>query len=312
MLFRSNFLIMSENLPVGLYSGCAGMALALSEGVNSGLLQSSPHLAGQIQQCFSRLADQPDLALGIAGQGLSLLRTMSWMEKEKAREILDLYVSTILSQQQANGCWDLNNDPRKKQDILTGIDRGVAGISWFLLACESQYPNKTVAQSIKRSLDWLMQNAKRSKNTYTWKISMKNQGVDRWTAGNGIPGIASLFIKAYSILREPAYKEIAKQILSDFDPRPVRRDFSLGSGLAGLGEIYLEAFDAFKENIWKERADWLAQVLIHSEKKTKDGKISWLPIMYDMTADLFTGTSGIIHFLLRHEDPGIYSHPLWL
>src|SRR6185437_8889670 len=56
-----------------LYSGTAGIAITLAEGLNSDLLQTSDSIE-LINRCFSTQALQLDLSLGIAGQGIALLR----------------------------------------------------------------------------------------------------------------------------------------------------------------------------------------------------------------------------------------------
>jgi hypothetical protein len=128
---------------------------------------------------------------------------------------------------------------------------------------------------------------------------------------NGIPGIALVFIKAFETLQDLRYKEIAIQTLSQIPPQPVLMDFSFGSGLAGLGETYLEASRIFDDQEWKIRADWIAALLAHTFRSSKETGQNWLVNLVPMyTADLFHGGSGVLHFLIHYLFPDECRHPL--
>jgi hypothetical protein len=62
---------------------------------------------------------------------------------------------------------------------------------------------------------------------------------------------------------------------------------------------------------YQERADWIVRLLLHHYWQQSDGSCFWLPdhTAY-ATADLLTGNAGVIHFLLRHYRPDLFTHPL--
>jgi Lanthionine synthetase C-like protein len=121
-----------------------------------------------------------------------------------------------------------------------------------------------------------------------------------------------MLIKAYEILKESHYREMAESNLNNIIPRPIITDFTLGNGLAGIGELYLDASRAFNDNAWLERAEWIAQFFIHTFQSTSREEGYWVVGSDDThTANLFSGNSGILHFLMRYHKPDILHHPLW-
>ena len=99
--------------------------------------------------------------------------------------------------------------------------------------------------------------------------------------------------------------------LQNLPDQPRFSNFSLGDGLAGLGEVYLEAYKAFKNLIWLQRAAWIARLFILSLQSRALSDGYWVmegdsPV----TADLFTGNTGAIHFLMHCLLPDELNHPL--
>jgi len=139
-------------------------------------------------------------------------------------------------------------------------------------------------------------------------------GVVHWDTGSitaayllsrdyGLPGVTSVFIKAYHFFRDESYKAIAEGTLRFLSPFPVNADFTQASGLAGLGELYLYAFKVFKNEEWKNRADWIAHILSGFVLNNKRGDIYWLmDYGSNPVADLMTGSCGCIHFFLHYSN----------
>lgn len=289
-----------DRISPGLYAGHAGIALALIEGLNSGLLAPEQDVLDRVAQCFSMTADQPGLAEGVAGQGLALLQSLEWIDSAFATRMLASYVDTLIEKQNPDGSWN----------FYTGVDYGTAGILLFLLSYLEKCPQNNVRLSVTKSLEWLENIGKKEANQYSWPIRTNTKLMDRWSLGMGMPGIALAFIKAYDVLKAPSYRRTAEQCLGNITPYPILIDLSLGSGLAGLGEIYLEAYRVFKDFSWQERANWIANVLFHCYKQTREDTGHWLTFIADITtAGLFSGNGGIIHFLLRTLYPDDIGHP---
>jgi hypothetical protein len=121
------------------------------------------------------------------------------------------------------------------------------------------------------------------------------------------------FIKAFTILKNKKYLSIAENILMLFPAHITISDLTLGNGLAGLGEIYLEAFKASNNPEWSNRAKWINLLLSTSIKKADENSGYWMTNPAALiTADLFDGNSGIIHFLMRNKYPDKLNHPLWI
>jgi hypothetical protein len=194
-----------------------------------------------------------------------------------------------------DGSWFILSSTKKHLNL--GLKDGQAGICWFMLFYLEKYPNASIRVSLIKGLDWL----NKRKNKISSFKSMEN----------GMPGVALVFLKAFDMLRDPHYKEIALQILSQLPSHPVLMDFSLGSGLAGLGEIYLEAFRILGEPEWKTRADWIAALLTTNFRPARETGQNWLVNLVPMyTADLFQGGAGVLHFLIHYLFQDECMHPL--
>jgi len=294
-----NYFSRPDKISPGLYAGNAGIALALAAGMNSGMLQPAGPNIQQLQWCFSILSTQPDLAEGIAGQGLSLLQCRRYIDEAWVRRTLASYVEVVLQQQDKQGHWGIH----------TGLDRGTAGILLFLLSYVEQYPDPIIIDAVRKSLHWLEILGKRT-GTRSWTITTKAKSVDHWTTAYGMPGIILTFIKAYEVLKDERYLKIAESSLLPMLPSPVLMDLSLANGLAGLGEVYLEAFQATNQVIWQERAAWIARLLLTNIKSSGAVEGYWLTYINTVTtADLFTGNGGLLHFLMRFLLPDMIDHP---
>lgn len=269
----------------GLYSGAAGVAMALTAGLNSRLLKDDHTMMEKLRACFSQDDQRYDLAEGISGQGLALLTARDWLGKPEVNLILQNFLDKLASNRQANGNISLAN--------------GSAGIAWFLLAYRKAYADSTIDSILLRTLENLLKKVQGGK-------------LHAFSTGKGLPGIALVLLKSYEFLHDPRYKNKACELLSSVTPRPVAVNLTLGTGLTGLGETYLEAYRILVDSNWKERADWIKALLINSGlKNAHQSHVYWLSNRYANTsADLFTGNTGILHFLLRNVSDSL-QHPLW-
>ena len=289
-----------------LYEGGAGIALALSEGLNSGLLTPEAHHAQSLAQCFSKNPPLLALADGVAGQGIGVLYASQWMEPKIVEELLSSYTDILIKKQQADGTWPIVTPG--KSNYMYDLNRGITGIIWFLLASLQRQPDPTVRTITIKSLNELINKASKKGEVYSWP-DVKNSS--QWNTEKGSPGIALVFLKAYQVLKVGIYREIALSILNNISDRPVITNFTLGTGLAGVGQLYLEAYKVLNEPIWLTRAEWIAELLLHTLHVASEDEACWLPDhQSDYTADLFMGNSGIIHFLMRYSLPNSLAHPL--
>ena len=273
----------------GMYYGVAGIAMALGESMSSGSLPANEQNQSYVRASFDDVAPIGGLSSGIAGQGIALLHCANWLPVEKFSSLCHSYIQSLLETQEPDGSWKIQKN-NKDKFALAGFSSGVTGIVWFLLASLQFFPNNYDAKlAVRKALNWL-----KSKRKY------------------GTHNLALTFIKAYELYHDAEYKKIAEKCLYKNPARKVIEDFTLKSGLAALGETYLEAAFAFKDNQWQERAEWIAQVFAHIiQMRSKDQGFWVMEFDGTITADLFNGSSGILHFLLRANAPGKLSHPLW-
>ncbi len=122
-------------------------------------------------------------------------------------------------------------------------------------------------------------------------------------------GIILTYIKAYEVLQEDIYRQIAEKALRNYPAYIISNTFTQDVGLTNLGEVYLEAWRVFKSEEWMERARWIANIFVHTAFRNGKGGCYWqLDQVNPPTADLITGTCGIIHFLMSIEHPDQLSY----
>jgi hypothetical protein len=71
-----------------------------------------------------------------------------------------------------------------------------------------------------------------------------------------------------------------------------------------VGEVYLDAYRILKEACWRERAAEIAHLLVAMCRRRSRRPWHYLPGEPAAGADgLMLGTTGVLHFLLRHHHP---------
>ncbi len=300
------------NIPSGLYTGGAGIALALILGMESKLIEDTEEATLQIQDCLKLAPCGLDMATGVAGQGIAVLQCLFILQSGFADSLLKQYIATILKNQQEDGSWVLSShgEGEKKDMKITGFAYGIAGIIYFLLEYVNHYGDVYVRETAHKALNWLIKQAQKKEDVFFWPVHSKTKRLSPWV-NDGFTGIALTFIKAYEVLGDPIYKKVAEGALSNHPHYIVSNYLSQSWGLAGLGEVYLDAARIFKSEQWQDRADWIAQLFIHTCQYQPDGSCYWLVDDNSFpTADLMVGNSGIIHFLMRYLRPNKLSFPL--
>lgn len=273
----------------GLWKGSAGVALAFSEGIKGGLIPDTPSYRDYILRALNLHSTSPDLNNGAAGQGIALNLCCNYLDKSTFAQLLKNKVRYIEMLQQKEGCW--------QPDI--SFAGGTTGITWFLLDYVEKYNDDKAAQAALRSLHWISRQTHElrdlcRKKRYTGVVQYDKKTVDE------VSGCILTFIKAYEVFKMPRFKKAAENALSSYPKLILNDNYTQSGGLAGLGELYLEAFRVFKTNEWKLRANWIANILLHSRHFTEGGYCYWISNENTLpAAALTTGNGGIIHFLLR-------------
>jgi len=295
----------------GLFSGLAGTAFALTEGIKNGLIPKSPHYISLLSECFSTLADNLSLASGISGQGLALLSTHSLLDTEQRNKSLELCTSWLIESQNVDGSWTINSDNPNYKGLLLGLHKGLAGVIWYLLCFYKEFPEPLVKKTILKGITYLLKCGNKGKSGYAWPISTKSNSKDHWSSDRGTLGIILCLLRAYELIKNPLYKNIAESSLRNFGPRPLLVNFTLSSGLPALGEVYLEAQRVLGSSEWSEKTTWLANTLGNTFLQVSQDQGYWITDgANNISADLFTGNSGVLHFLIRHQFPNMFGHPL--
>jgi serine/threonine protein kinase len=281
-----------------LYTGGAGIALAITEGLSSGLIQQGECISDYLTECFSK--DDPlfSLSNGIAGQGIALLQSATWLDQKYFLDLLNTYVCKIKDGQNRNGLWKL--DAEENQLNLNSLNHGIPGIVMFLLGCYDKYPDPSVKFVLSSAINSLVQKFKKA---HKFPLRQKQPN-------SNLQSIILMLVRAHDILRDDSYGSLAEEVLMTIPASIVSMNFSLDNGLAGLGEIYLEAYKVFSNQIWQERAEWLVHLFRCTAQIGCNG-VYWVPNTTNtVTADLYSGNSGIIHFLMRYHMPDKITHPL--
>ena len=307
---RDTTLKAGDGLPVGLYNGFAGIAMALNAGIDNGLLLSDEDNVKLLNSAFKGTAQTIDLAMGVAGQGIALLQCDKYCNVEWRRSKLSEYAARIIDGQNRDGSWFTVSVSKNKVHDNALIIKQMSYITYFILLYLNEYPTEAMITACKQALRWSIANYRGIKdnimNSLKGNYHSLNEDLYLLTVG-----ISLALIKAYEIFGIKEYRAAAENCLDNFSPFHIRPDFTQAYGLAGLGEIYLEAYRVFNDEQWYDRSNWIAYIFAQTYLQSSDASIYWsLDERNNTTADFMLGNSGVIHFLLRHIHPEILGHPL--
>lgn len=300
-----------DSLQPGLYNGLAGIALTLAEGIEADLVEDSDLTKDYIHHCFAKPTEQLNISDGVAGQALVLLQCKSYLKKELYENSLDNCIQQLLNHQGKNGCWLTKSSKSRKQfNMPLSWGYGISGIISLLLIYNSRHENKQVLRALNMGLSYLRKHTHDLKGLFIPSIYKKILD-GRTEIGDERTSILLCFIHAYEILKEPYYMQVAEWALYHFPDFVVNNNFCLDGGLSMLGEVYIEAWRVFKNEEWLRRAQQIATVFLRTTYRNSNDSCYWLTDeSRKPAADLFTGNSGIIHFLLRCTNPNSLKHVL--
>ncbi|RXK81745.1 protein kinase domain-containing protein [Filimonas effusa] len=248
-----------------LLHGVTGMAVCVCGVLRNDKLADTPEISAFIQQCFSRIGMEADIATGMAGQGLALLECLPWIDdKAFASKQLNAIVQLLATQQLPDGSWAL----RRPTDETSrpGLLRGVAGILLFLLEFYHQDAQPGLKEVITDGLNWLVREKRNENGFEGWH---NNGRLDLLTFSEGSLGIIYVLIKAGHILEAAEYKALSNRLLSRVPEYILLDSASLEYGMAGLGETYLLAGEVFEDVDWLKRAAWVSAVIQHTSISQK-------------------------------------------
>lgn len=296
--------------PAGLSTGSAGFAVAVTAAIDCGLLPMRLNVPSALRDSLFRKVSELNVTSGMAGHGLATLQYEDYAGKDQAEQYLHAITEELLDLQQPDGSWITGRTASGLQEKDNSFGYGIAGILYYLLKYYDRHKSPAVLSAIDRGLTCLERISIKRDNQRFWKKSdLDRQEYFSWfmgAAGNALP-----FISAYQILGDQRHRAIAEDALRSIPEQLVHTNLGLCYGVSGVGEIMLEATAAFQSEEWQERGNWIASYLSEMSVqpnvemnywRTDDGE--------HFTADLMVGSGGVLHFLLRYNDPSRFGLPL--
>jgi hypothetical protein len=268
-----------------LFHGTAGFAYTIAEGIKSALITPDETTGHFLLQCFSRFDKNLNDQCSLSGEAISILRCSPWLDKEKMGKILGEMTSRFLSLKKRSG------------DVAELTEAIV-----FFLQAKMTF---SIESALKNYLQTLI-------DLYFDKQLIFKRDRRGVAKSQSMVDILLYLTKAYEVFKDEKYKRVVELNLTRLHKRFVSSNFTLDTGLASLGLLYVEASIVFESKEWKERADWIAQLFVLTFQRTTPGCGNWVPSSSDITtADLYTGISGILQFLIRYDRPLRSSHQLF-
>jgi len=296
-------------LPGGLYLGTAGTALSLAHVLDAGITKRKDYTEQIVHNYLqNNTLIGNGIVKGAAGRLLALLGITHLLPDKLPISSVHEATEVLLRSQLPDGSWLSLTDTNKKQIKLLGFTHGAAGICCALLLSPKYLQNPEVEKAASNALNWLFPRQKPDK---LLPDLQKMVGLANYSSADGLAGIGLCAIKAFEVIGDPFYQQIAEEILNAIPPHYVSEDLTLLTGVAGLGEFFIEGYRVFNTENWNNRANWIARSLLHYCVKGSDNSCYWQSNSLNIpTAGLMAGNSGVLHFLLRYNDPEKLPHPL--
>lgn len=294
-----NYINDKKDIPAGLHYGSYGIAFSMAECIGTNLLPRSESNIIQLKKWLQAPSTNINIENGKAGQGISLMHCSGLIGEDISQQLLFSISGDIIKAQTKSGVWHQHDTSAKEADGDFSFSYGSLGIIWFLLEYGSKYCNEEAINAAKKGVKWIIE-----RNGTPRYLSFKKTIYNKKNINNRRRRTLLTLIKAYEILKVESYKRIAEDILHEYPTCIVKNDFTQQHGMAKLGEIYIEASRVFGTPEWQQRADWITALYAHTFIKNNKEAGYWKMTESDVvTADMATGNSGIIHFLLRQKTP---------
>ncbi len=304
----------------GLYFGMAGIGMACLRfsvvSDNPKTLNDAEQIAGIIQR--SPPGPGTEFFWGAAGRGIFMLRLFEATKNERylsdAIEIGDWLDKVAL--RNGNGCiWLFKSDDTYNDNFKNlSFGHGTAGIGYFFILLYGATLNERWRKVIEEVNDTLGNHAKPDKEGH-WGIEFDTVGetagldIGQWC--NGAPGVGLFYTKAYEILKDPSYLEIAKKAAqTTLAYGDWRKNPSQCHGLAGNGELFIELYLVTMDDSWLNRAIEFARRCFSYRQVNSEVHIWQADEAGLESPDFMCGAAGTGHFFLRLLEPGRLRIPL--
>ena len=286
----------------GLHFGEAGVAVAIAEAVNAGLIEKGEWLLPYMNETLSARPDWPDITHGAAGQGVAAILCGKLLNDDSLTDHAHQYKKYLIEKQLKDGSWRLPKGVEAMEgSIYTGFAHGVAGIVYFLSKYALLFKDATARNAAIAGGKWLLSNKfdiEKNPPIINWPLLFKGKESWKWWCHGG-PGISISFLSLFELTKNKKYLDVVSHALK-IHPFSIRyNNLSQCHGLSGLAEIYLDAFRITREQEYYNRAEYIATLLESLVRIDLDGA-SWLvENTFKPTADLMIGGGGVTHFLAR-------------
>lgn len=273
----------SENEPIGLYVGIAGVLWTL---LDIEELEKSEAFFHKYIKTY-KLGTDYSIFSGKSGIGLLCLKYYMITQDKKyfklAVEIGDNIIENLKIDQIKN----------------IGYKKGLSGISLFLLYL---YVVSKDSRYIIYGKDNLLQELNYQVNSDMYASidfpGSKGSNIASPYFIEGTSGILSVLLRYYKVLREPSLCEksikLANSLISKYSISP-----TLYSGLSGIGNVLLDCYHILGDRKYKKQAyDFSKECLLH-QIKYENGIL--FPDLYisKLSTDFGYGTMGILMFFER-------------
>lgn len=310
--FIINNFLYELNSNWGYFNGMAGFAL-LKDVDKYFQCDYTIDLSNFYEKYFQKLQNEHslDLANGMAGVGISIIRSSKFSPGNKSIINLRLITDNILQAQQPDGSWILNGrDSGSNNRKYTGMFYGVSGILYYLLEYMDFTQDYSISEKVHRGIDWICNTRRRTKLRGQWPIYDKSEITSESIMDGGL-GIVLMLLSAFKFTKDNKYRSLVENILRSYSPTYINNDFSTASGLVGLGEVYIEAFKVFDSVEWMTRAKEITFQVLNSVHFNGPNSLYWENNKTGIKVPgLLNGQAGILYFLLRFNDPKSLRFPL--
>lgn len=297
-LITSNILYKENEIPAGLYFGKSGISLCIKGLIDAGLADEFKVTPQYLIDCLKEVPVGIDMANGLAGYGIALMKNASLLPKDFLQNNLRYTIENILKFQSESGSWNINKNEVNYESSL-GFSYGVAGICYFFLEYAFRFEDTSYLAPTLKSLDWVQQRLSSNSAAIFSRLFLKKKSVIV-NISKEAHLIILVFIRAYQVTKIEKYKNFAENLLFQYPAQIVTEEIDQSNGIAGLGGVYIEAYKVFDNKEWLKRAEWIINFLTHTRKGVNQDSY-WLQVDPNAPiANLMNGNGGIIYFFLQY------------
>ena len=285
--FKELCLAISQNEPIGLYVGTAGILWTLIEvgEVDCAEILFEKHIE------FFKVKNDYSIYSGLSGIGLVCLKFFYVTKKDKYLDIAVSIADTIMK-------W-------LKDDNLEyiGYKKGYSGISLFLLYVSLASGNRTyLFKGREKLLEEFSYQVKYDNFHHIDYPAHKESRIASPYFLEGTSGVLSVLLRYYKVTKEKYLFDKSVELANSLNGKYAFSP-TLYKGIAGIGNILIDCYYILKNDKYKKMAFELAEGCLAHQIKYDKGIL--FPDLYisKLSTDFGYGTMGILMFLERlHRD----------